>query len=249
MAVATERSAHTNVHERVSVPPEAQLYRVGGFAAAAAAVLTLISVGAFAAAPPPEYDEGARVWFEHLQDNRLLGWLSLDLPFMLVTIALIPAMLAVVAALRHVRPAPVALGAVLYLIAVATFLGTNTSAEMMALSERYAAATGEAQRISLLGGGEALLASFNGAAFHANYILGQIAGVILGFAMLGSGVFRRRLAYLMIGGNLFGFLLYVPRIGIALSAASGVILWFWMVGVSRRLLQLSDMSVGERRGI
>ena len=66
-----------------------------------------------------------------------------------------------------------------------------------------------------------------------------MAGITFGIAMLHSDLFSRRIAYLMIGGNTFGFLLYVPEVGVALSALSGVILLVWMVLVSRRLLQLS----------
>jgi hypothetical protein len=62
-----------------------KLYRIGGIAAAVAALLTPISVSVFAIWPPPEYDAGARVWFEHIQDNKLLGLLSLDLPFLIIT--------------------------------------------------------------------------------------------------------------------------------------------------------------------
>jgi hypothetical protein len=215
------------------------LYRVGGVAAGVAAILTPISVGVFAASPPPAYDAGARVWFEHIQDDRLLGWMGLDLPFLLIAILMIPVMIALVAALLSVRPAQVILAAVLFGIAVATYLGTNTSAELVSLSSRYAEATNEVQRVSLLGAGEALLAAFTSTAFHVNYILGQTAGIILGFVMLRSASFGRPVAYLMIGGNLFGFLLYVPEIGIALSALSGLILWIWMVGVSRALLKLA----------
>lgn len=215
------------------------LYRVGGVAAGVAAILTPISVGVFAVSPPPAYDAGARVWFEHIQDDRLLGWMGLDLPFLLITILMIPVMVAVAAALLSVRPAQVILAAALFGIAVATYLGTNTSAELVSLSDRYAEATSELQRISLSGAGEALLSAFTGTAFHVNYVLGQTAGIILGYVMLRSASFGRPLAYLMIGGNLFGFLLYVPEIGIALSALSGLILWLWMVGVSRALLKLA----------
>ena len=218
------------------------LYRLGGIAAALAAVATPISVGVFAASPPPGYDEGARVWFEHIQENELLGLMSLDLPFLVITLLMIPVMLAIFIALREVRPAHVMIAGVLYVIAVATYFGTNTSIEMLSLSDRFAVATSEAQRISLLGAGESAIGAYNGTAFHVNYILAQIAGIIFGFAMLRSQVFSRAIALLMIGGNAFGFLLYAPEIGIAMSALSGVILWVWMILVSRRLLQLARVQ-------
>jgi hypothetical protein len=229
-------------HDDPAAIHRAPIYRLGGIAAALGAVLTPISVGVFAAFPPPAYDEGAGKWFAHIQDDRLLGLMSLDLPFLIVSVLMIFVMLALFLAM--IRPQPVAaiVGGVIYLVAVATYFGTNTSLELVSLSDRYVEAATEIQRVSLLGAGEALLASFNGTAFHINYILAQMAGIVIGIAMLRTQLFGRTVAYLMVAGNLFGFLLYVPRIGLALSAFSGVILWVWMIFVSRQLFQLARQS-------
>lgn len=216
-----------------------RLYRIGGIAAAVAAVLTPISVAVFALRPPPGYEEGAAVWFEHIQENVFLGLMSLDLPFLFITVLMIPVMAALFVGLRDVRPSTIASAGILYVVALATYFGTNTSVEMLSLSERYAGAATEAARISLLGAGEAALAAFNSTAFHVNYILAQTAGILFGLTMLRTSLFGRAVPYLMIGGNAFGFLLYVPEVGVMLSAFSGLILWVWMILVSRRLLQLA----------
>lgn len=239
MAVATHEARRViEVEDPAASSPFRDLFRWGGIAAAGAAVLTPISVGAFAASPPPGYDEGARVWFDHIKDNEFLGFLSLDLPFLLISALMVPVMLALLVALRHVRPAHVLVAGTLYLVAIATYFGTNTSLEMMFLSDRFAEATTEAERIALLGAGEAAIGAFNSTAFHANYILAQTAGIVLGFVMLNDTLFPRRIAYLMIVGNAVGFGLYLPVIGLGLSAFSGVVLWIWMIMVARRLLQL-----------
>jgi hypothetical protein len=242
-ALAEPRYVGPPAGDRATKPRLNQLYRVGGIAAAAAAFLTPISVGVFAMWPPPGYEEGARVWFELIQNNKMLGLLSLDLPFLIITALMVPVMLALFVALREVRPAHIAIAGVLFLVAVATYFGTNTSIEMLSFSYRYAAAATEAQRVSLLGAGEMALAAFNSTAFHVNYILAQIAGILFGLVMLRTQLFSRAIAYLMIGGNAFGFLLYVPEVGVALSAISGVILWLWMILVSRRLLQLARSEI------
>jgi hypothetical protein len=215
------------------------IYRLGAIAAALGALVTPISVGVFIAFPPPDYDQGAGKWFAHIQDNRLLGLMSLDLPFLIISVLMIFVMLALFIGLIRVRPIAAIVGGVLYVVAVATYFGTNTSFELLSLSDRWAEAATAAERVPLLGAGEALLGAFNGTAFHVNYILAQTAGIILGLALLRVGLLGRTVAYLMILGNAFGFLLYVPRIGLALSAFSGVILWMWMIFLSRRLLQLA----------
>lgn len=239
MSIVLDRATQPTLVEPGTRPWQSSVFRIGGIAALGGAVLTPISIGLFAAAPPPGYDEGAKAWFEHIQDNPLLGLAALDVPFLLVTILMVGVMLALALSLYEVSPVHILIGAVLYLIAVATYFGTNTSLEMLSLSHRYAEAATEAQRTALLGAGEATLSAYTGTAFHINYILAQAAGIIFGFVMLRSHLFSRRIAHLMIGGNAFGYLLYIPEYGLALSAFSGVILWVWMISVGRRLLQLA----------
>jgi hypothetical protein len=218
------------------------VYRLAGVASGLAALFTVVAVAAFAIWPPP-YDEPAAEWFELFQDNALLGLVSLDLPFLLVSMLMIPVMLGIYLSLRNVRPGYMLVGAALYLVSVAAYVGTNTSVEMLGLSQRYAEAATETQRMALLGAGEAALATFDGTAFHINYILGQIAGIMFGLVMLRSHVFSNRIAYLMIAGNAIGFALYLPAIGLTVSALSGLVLWVWMILISRRFLKLAREEV------
>ena len=215
--------------------PWQPLYRVAGLAALVTAVLVPIAITAFAVWSPP-YGGTAADWFALFQDNRLLGLVSLDLPFVVVNALMIPIMLALYAALRPVSPSYTTLAMVTFLVGVAGLFASNPSVEMLSLSDRYAAAG--AERTALLGAGEALLATFQGTAFHVYYVLGQLAGIVIGAVMLRTDLFSRWIAYLMIGGNAAGFGLYVPGIGLALSAFSGVVLWLWLILVARRLLQL-----------
>jgi hypothetical protein len=241
--LATNRAPGLALPDTPENPPlsRSTLYRVAALAATLAALLTPVAIAVFAIWPPP-YDGSAKKWFDLYHDNALLGLMSFDLAFVVISVLLIPVMLTLYVALRRIRPAHMAIAGVLYLVAMATYFGTNTTFEMLSLSNRYAEAATEAQRLSLLGAGEAMLATFNGTAFHVYYILGQLAGIIFGVVMLRSHLFGRWIAYLMIGGNAFGFLLYVPEVGLALSAFSGVILWIWMILVARRFLQLARHS-------
>jgi hypothetical protein len=60
--------------------------------------------------------------------------------------------------------------------------------------------------------------------------------------MLRTTIFNRSIGYLMIAGNALGFGLYVPAVGLALSALSGVILWVWFILIARRFFQLGRTS-------
>jgi hypothetical protein len=114
--------------------------------------------------------------------------------------------------------------------------------EMLTLSGQYAGASTAAQQTALLGAGEAMLASYEGTAFHLFYIVGQLAGIIIGAVMLRGTLFTKPIAYTMIVGNAVGFGLYIPTVGLALSVFSGVVLLAWMILLGRRLLRLGAAS-------
>lgn len=215
------------------------LFRLGGFAAILAALITPITIAVFSIWPPP-YDEGAAKWFELLQDNPVLGLVSLDLLFVVVNVLMLAVMLALYVALRRINPAFMTLAIATFLVGLAAFFATNPSIEMLSLSDRYADATSEAERIALLGAGEGLLAGFEGTAFHVNYILAQLAGIVIGAVILRGGAFSRTIGWLMIVGNAVGFGLYLPVVGLGLSAFAGVILWVWLILVARQLIRLGN---------
>jgi hypothetical protein len=217
------------------------LFRIAGAAASITAILTPIAISVFAIWPPP-YEGTAQDWFAVFQDNWLLGLMSLDLPFVVINALMIPIMLALYVCLRRVSPSLMALAAAIFFVGVAAFFASNPSVEMLSLSNRYTEAATEVDRSSLIGAGEAMLATFQGTAFHVNYILAQIAGIIIGAVMLRTSLFNRWIGYLMIGGNALGFGLYVPTVGLALSAFSGVILWVWFILIARRFFQLARTS-------
>jgi hypothetical protein len=86
------------------------------------------------------------------------------------------------------------------LIGVAVYLASNQAFAMLSLSERYAAATTDAQRSVLLAAGEALLAidnpgaAYQGTGIYASFSLVVLAGLILSVVMLRSSVFGRATA-------------------------------------------------------
>ena len=213
------------------------LYRAAGLAALATAVLIPIAIAAFALWPPPRGATAAD-WFALFQKNWFLGLVSLDLPFLVVNALTIPVMLALYVALRPVSPSLTTLAVAAFLIGVPGLFAANPSVEMLSLSDRYAAAATGAERAALLGAGEALLAAFQGTAFHAYYVLGQLAGIAFGAVMLRTDLFSKWTAHLMIAGNALGFGLYVPGVGLVLSTLSGVVLWAWSVLITPRLFQL-----------
>lgn len=240
--------ARSNGSNTPSASDQRPLYRLAGIAAALAAILTPITIAVYATWPPP-YDEGAVKWFELLQDNPVLGLASLDLLFVAVNVLMIPVMLTLYLALRGQNPSLMTLSIVTFFVGLAAFFATNPSIEMLSLSNSYAGAATDAERMAIIGAGEGLLAGFEGTAFHLNYILAQLAGIAIGIVMLKSESFNRSIAWLMIVGNTVGFGLYLPVIGLHVSAFSGAILWIWMIAMARAFFRLARTSEAGRNAL
>ena len=253
MVVARDHLRATPTKETSTLPGDrgwTSLYRLAGVAAGLAALITPIAIAVFAIWPPP-YDEGAAKWFELLRENKILGLVSLDLLFVVVNVLMIPVMLGLYMALRRLSPSYITLAVVTFFVGLAAFFATNPSVEMLSLSNQYADATTEAQRTAVVGAADALLAGFEGTAFHVNYILAQLAGIAIGLVILRAGVFSRPLGWLMVIGNAVGFGLYIPVVGLGFSALAGVILWIWMIAMARGFFRIgrdeASMLEGERR--
>lgn len=210
------------------------LYQVSGTAAALTAVIIPIQIAAYVIYPPPTTTRG---FFLLFQENALLGLVALDLLLIIDIVLLALILLALFVALRRVNPSVIAIGTTLGFVAIAVYFPSNPAVEMLNLSREYATASSDAQRQIYLAAGEALLATFEGTAFHVYYILGSISILLVSAVMLQSERFSNVTAYAGILGNMVALGFYVPRIGLILSVVSVVMLWVWYVLVARTLFQ------------
>jgi hypothetical protein len=220
-------------------PPAASwspLYRTAGVAALITAVLVPVQLAVFMAYPFPDTVAG---WFQLLQDNPLAGLVNLDLLLVVDNVLLVVIALALYVALRPTSPSVTTMATGLWLLAIAMFIAANPAVEMLALSDQFAAATSEAQRSAAMAAGQALLAGWEGTAFQVGYVLGQLAGIMIGLVMVKSRHFGRALPSTLIVGNLVGFGLYLPTVGVAISAFSGLVLWAWYLLIARKFLRLA----------
>lgn len=151
------------------------LYRTAGVAALVTAVLIPIQIAVFTIFPFPETVAG---WFALLREQPLVGLVDLDLLLVVDNVLLVVIALAVYVALRRADPSVVLLATGLWLLAIVMFVASNPSVEMLALSGRFADATTAAERAASLGAGQALLAAWEGTAFHVAYVVGQLAGIV-----------------------------------------------------------------------
>lgn len=212
------------------------LYKLGGAAAFSAVLIIPITIVVYIVWPPADTVIGH---FEQFQISLLAGLLGMDLLYLLINIILIPTCLALYVALRRVNESLMAVALTLGLIGIVALIAARPILEMQALSEQYAAATTETQKVIYLAAGEALLAIYHGTAFHAHYILGTVALLIISFVMLNSEAFSKRTAYTGIAANVITLGFYVPAIGIYISIFSVFFYGLWYLLIARRLWQIS----------
>jgi hypothetical protein len=219
------------------------LYRVGAVAAVAVLLLVPIQIAVYVVWPPPGTVIG---WFALFQAHGLVGLVNMDLLLMADNVLLGLMFLALYVALREASPSFMTIAVTLELMAIVTYFSSNTAFEMLSLSKQYAAAATEAERMVALAAGQAMLATWQGSAFNASYVLGAIVILITSMVMLRSHVFGRVTAYI---GLLFGVLSVVPasagKIGVILSLLSLVPMWIWLILIARRLFRLGRGEVAQ----
>jgi hypothetical protein len=212
------------------------LYLAAGWAALISALLVPLQVGVFTAFPYPETVTG---WFRLLEMNPVAGLIDLDALLVLDNVLLIPMALGVYVALRRTGLSTVTIAMGLWFLSIVLMISSNPSVEMLTLTDRFSEAATAGERTAIVGAAEAALATWDGTGFQVAYIAGQAAGIALGLVMLRDGSFGRAVPVAMIAGNVIGFGYYLPEVGLAVSAFSGLILWAWYVLIGLRFLKLA----------
>lgn len=209
------------------------LFKSGVWAGIAMLGIMILQIIIYTAWPPPQTTEG---FFELIQQSWLLGLLSMDLLYILNNILLIPIYLALYAALKREAESAMLIALVLGLVGIAAYFASNTSFEMLSLSNQYAAATSDAQQTALLGAGHAMLATYRGTVFDVYYVLNAAALLIMAWVMLHSQVFSKTTAWF---GLTSGILMIIPStagtIGLVFSLLSLVPWAVFLVLVMKRL--------------
>jgi hypothetical protein len=106
-------------------------------------------------------------------------------------VVMIPLYLALYAALRRARQSFMAIALAFNLVGAALILAVNPGAARLALSDRYVAATTDAQREPLLAAGQTLIANWSGTTCDVGYLLSGVALLITAAAMLRSRIFSK----------------------------------------------------------
>lgn len=240
------------------------LYFIGGVAALIAVVFFRRNFGTEMVAfrgfgifdVPAVHPSTAVGWFTLLQDDALVGLLLFDVVD-LINYALVGLIfLALYAALHRASRSAMAIATAFGLVGIAVYFASNQAFAMLSLSERYAAATTDAQRAMFLAAGEALLAIYNpgaiyqGTGYYVGYSLVLLAGLIISAVMLRSRVFNKATAYVGILANAlvltdFIALAFAPALYGLPTVTSAPFRVLWMVLIALGLFRLGRHKPDE----
>jgi hypothetical protein len=220
------------------------LCRMGGVAALlmlVSATVTMVVVLTLGGEPttPNEY-------FTLLAENRLVGLLRMDLASIATIVLYYFVFFGLYAALRRTHAPLAALATALAFVGATLWFAAHSALSMVHLSDRYAAATSDAERARLAAAAEAVLASdvwhTTGALVGGVLLMG--GAILISVAMLRSGLFGKVAAWsgiLANGVDLLHVLLNLVRPGSPgdiLMAVAGPAYLVWFILLGRRLLQL-----------
>lgn len=228
------------------------LYKVGATAALLSVLLVLFDIFISIALPQGEVAPGTRSateWFALFDSDLYYSFRDLGILNIVNVVLGIPLFLALYGVHRRVNQAYAALAVMLFAIGGAVYISNNTLLPLFSLSEQYAAATTDAQRMILAAAGEAMLA--RGADFTigtlSGFLLLSTAQIAISIVMLQGRIFGKATAYTGIVG--FTCLLlftvwttFAPGsfdLAMLIALPGGLLSMAWNILVARRLLQLA----------
>jgi hypothetical protein len=226
------------------------IYKLGGAAAIGAVLVGIIEIAITFLPGGNAPQETVSEWFLLFQQNPFLGLRNLGLLNIFLNTFAIFTYVALYGAHRQTAFRPLALLAMLIsFLGIGVFFATNRAFAMWALSQQYAAADGESQRVMLEAAGQAMLsvgASHSPGTFLA-FFLTESAGILISYVMLRGQVFTKIAAYagmlgfsfLLVFEFISSFVVGLSDMTMLLAMLGGLLSMAWYILIARRLFQLS----------
>lgn len=218
----------------------ALIYRVAAVAAFLSIAMIPLQILFFIIWPLPT---NINDWYDAFAQDWLRGLISMDLLLIVQVMLVALIYLAFAVATFPFNRSLAVLGFASGFMGVALYVPSNTSLELLALSHQYAQAVDPQIANQILAAGRGALATFEGTAFNAYYIVSAIALLLLSSAILKTPHFSRTTAII---GIITGLLMLVPPtigpFGIAMAFFSLIpwIIFMWMSG--RAFLRMAKQS-------
>lgn len=217
------------------------LYKIGGIAALIMAAIIPIQSFIFVVFPPPKT---VIDFFNLFQRNPILGLLDLDLLLIIENLLLILVFLSLYAALKKINKSLMTVALAFGIVGIVLLLVSREATfSMLTLSNQYANASSEAQRIMYVTIGQTMLTTYNGGVFDTSYVIGAIPLLLIPLVMFKSNDFRKSTAIII---GISGFLMLVPptvgMTGLLLSFLSLIPTLIWLIIVALKLFQLANQE-------
>jgi hypothetical protein len=226
----------------INTPKWKLIYKTAAVAALLMAFIVPVQIVVFLSFPPPTTVEG---FFSLLNKNVIVGLVEYDFLIVVDMALMIFIYLALYVTLKRKGEAAATIGLALGLIGIAAYFASNTSMEMLSLSNQYAAATTGETKTILLAAGQAVFEIYRGTAFAIYYVLSAVALLLFTYVMFNSNIFSKANAYF---GLLSGVLMLVPpipvfgKIAITLSLLSLVPWTVWLILFAKKLLKIRSQK-------
>jgi len=220
-------------------PSWGPLYRSGAISAGLAVILYATALVMFAVTTAPPTSGGARM-LAYVDAHRTV-YIVKQLLWLVPSLLLMVVFLALAVALRHIGKSFAAIGGLIAVASWAVSFAWPTTGDgslaMVLLSDKYAAATTEAERAPFVAGAEVLIALNDVPA-----VIGvlQSLGVLLISLLMLSGRFPKGLAWLGVATGVIGVVSEAlrPVLGWA-YAIYGVLLFVWLLWIAFALWRLA----------
>jgi hypothetical protein len=224
----------------------AGLYWAGSVSCLLFVVLNVAAIVILAIIPPAPSSGGAAT-LQWIASNKTAYTVELIL-FVAPNVFAMVVFLALYMALKHVNKSFAAIAALIAIASEVTAPAVNSSpqslnAALILLSDQYAAATADAQRLALATAAESLVAATNAVTFAG--IMLEVGILIISVVML-KGVFPKSVAYLGIVTGVVGIFSEAlrPVIGFAYIVFF-VLEVIWLIAVGWRLYRLGSSDSRE----
>lgn len=210
------------------------LFRIGGLSGILIALFIPLQTIIFIIYPPPTT---TLEWFNLFQNNRIVGLLDMDLLLIIDQLLLGFIILALYIKLRYTDQSFSFIAVVLGLMGIITYFSSTVAFDMLTLSDKYAAATTEAEKSALLTSGQTMLTTWTGTSFDIGYFLLGLSILIIGLIMYKSSEFSKLTSYFGIAA---GILSLIPAsfglIGLLFAFLSLIPLEIWVILIAKNLL-------------
>jgi len=231
------------------------IYKIGAFATifVLAGILLDIVVGTITGGDITSLPKTAIERFNQLDQNPLMGLYNMDFLNAINQLIFIPAYFALFAAHKNTSVKWEAKLAFIIFLAGTTLLVTgNTSLTMLDLSNKFASADSESQKMLYAAAGEAMLArgAHGSLSVLIGFLLPNIAGILMSFVMIKGGIFGKKASYAGLIGS-FLMVIYlllvtfapgVDRMATAFAMPGGILLIIWIISFMVSLFRLGKIN-------